>query len=75
MKNRFPEFKQNQLNFTVKFIERSSRPRGGSRAAATPKMERFVTIVNGQKSLTIITKRSILDTVAILDPSLRPLSI
>ena len=44
--------------------------RGGSRTAATSKMERFVIIVNGWKPLTIITKRSILDVVAVLDPSL-----
>ena len=41
--------------------------RGGSRAAATSKMERFVIIVNGLKPLTIITKRSILDVAAVLD--------
>ena len=35
--------------------------------AATSKMERFVIIVNGWKSLTIITKRSILDVAAGLD--------
>ena len=44
--------------------------RGGSRAAATSKMERFVIIVNGWKPLTIITKRSILDVAAALDPPL-----
>ena len=44
---------------------------GGFKAAATSKMERFVIIVNGWKSLTIITKRSILDVAAILDPPLR----
>ena len=44
--------------------------RGGSRAAATSKMERFVIIVNGLKPLTIITKRSILDVAAALDPPL-----
>ena len=44
--------------------------RGGSRAAATSKMERFVIIVNGWKPLTIITKRSILDAAAALDPPL-----
>ena len=38
--------------------------RGGSRIAATSKMERFM------QSLTIITKRSILDVAAVLDPSL-----
>ena len=44
--------------------------RGGSRAAATSKMERFVIIVNGWKPLTIMTKRSILDVPAALDPPL-----
>ena len=46
--------------------------RGGSRAAATSKMECFVIIVNGFQPLTIITKHSILDVAAVLDP---PLSI
>ena len=42
--------------------------RGGSRTAATSKMECFVIIVNGWKPLTIITKRSILDAArSILD--------
>ena len=41
--------------------------RGGSRAAATSKMERFVIIVNGFQPLTIITKRAILDVAAVLD--------
>ena len=44
--------------------------RGGSRAAATSKMERFVITVNGWKPLTIITKHSILDVAAALDPPL-----
>ena len=43
--------------------------RGGSRAAATSKMEHFVIILNGWKLLTI-TKRSILDVAAALDPLL-----
>ena len=42
--------------------------RGGSRTAATSKMECFVIIVNGWKPLTIITKHSILDVAAALDP-------
>ena len=42
--------------------------RDGSRTAAASKMEGFVIIVNGFQSLTIITKRSILDVVAALDP-------
>ena len=44
--------------------------RGGSRTATTSKMERFVITVNGWKPLTIITKRSILDVAAFLDPPL-----
>ena len=44
--------------------------RGGSRTAATSKMERFVIIAIGWKPLTIITKRSILDVTAALDPPL-----
>ena len=47
-------------------------PRGGSRTTSTSKMEHFVIIVNGWKPLTIITKRSILDVAAVLDPSLVP---
>ena len=42
--------------------------RGGSRTAATSKMEHFVIIFNGWKPLTIITKRSILDAAGVLDP-------
>ena len=34
-------------------------------------MERFVIIINGFQPLTIITKRSILDVVAVLDPPLK----
>ena len=37
---------------------------------ATSKMERFLIIVNGWKPLIIITKRSILDVAAALDPPL-----
>ena len=44
--------------------------RGGSRAAATSKMECFVKIVNGFQPLTIITKHSILNVAAALDPPL-----
>ena len=44
--------------------------KGGSRAAATSKMERFVIIVNGFQPLTIITKCCILDLAAALDPPL-----
>ena len=44
--------------------------RGGSRTAATSKMERFVMIVNGFQPLTIVTKHSILVVAATLDPPL-----
>ena len=44
--------------------------RGGSSAAATSKMERFVIIINGLQPLTIITKHSILNVAAALDPPL-----
>ena len=49
--------------------------RGGSRTAATSKMERFVIIVNGYKPLTIMTKCSILDVAAVLDPPLYKASL
>ena len=45
--------------------------RGGSRTAETSKMESFVIIANGFQLLTIITKCSILDVAAVLDPSLK----
>ena len=44
--------------------------RDGSRAAAKPKIERSGIIVNDFQPLTIITKRSILDVSAALDPPL-----
>ena len=44
--------------------------RGGSRTAATSKVELFVIIVNGWKLLTLITKSSTLDAAAVLDPAL-----
>ena len=44
--------------------------RGGSRTAATSKMDSFVIIVHGWKPLTINTECSILEVAAVLDPSL-----
>ena len=41
-----------------------------SRTAATSKMESFMIIFNGWKPLTVITKCSILDVAAALDPLL-----
>ena len=65
------------------YLIREDMFRGGSRVAATSKMECFVVIVNGFQPLTIITKHSIcfqpltiitkhsiLDVAAALDPSL-----
>ena len=49
---------------------RSVVTKGGSRTAATSKVELFVVIVNGFQPLIIITKRSTLDVAAVLDPSL-----
>ena len=60
------------------FAQRSSLPlviRGRSGAPATSKMERFETIVNSWKPLTIISKRSILDVAGALDPPLVILDI
>ena len=45
--------------------------RGGSTTAATSKMDLFVIIVNSFQPLTIITKCSIFDIAAVLDPPLR----
>ena len=52
----------------IGLISLLERFRGGSRDAATSNMERFVIIVNGFQSLTIITKRSIFDVAVSLDP-------
>ena len=41
---------------------------GGSNTTAASKMELFVIIVSGFQQLTIITKSSILDVAAVLDP-------
>ena len=47
------------------------KSRGRSRTAATSKMDHFVIIINGFQPLTIITKSSILDVAAVLDPPLQ----
>ena len=53
------------------FIRVDDIHRGGrSRTAATSKIEIFVIIVNDFQPLTIITKCSILDVAAVLDPPL-----
>ena len=45
--------------------------RGGSRTAATSKMELLVIIVNGFQPLTTITISSILNVASVLDPPLK----
>ena len=54
----------------LKFVY-SRKYKGGSRTAATPKMECFVIIVNDWKLLSIITMSAILDVAAVLDPPLK----
>ena len=53
---------------------RDDKARSGSRTAATSKMELFVITVTSWKPLTIITKCSILDVAAVLDPPLKALT-
>ena len=60
-----------QENCIILTPKKMARNRGGSRTAATSKMERFVIIINGYQPLTITTKRSILDVAAVPDPPLR----
>ena len=57
--------------FGMSAIGRLHWSRDGSRATATYKMECFVIIVTGFDPLTVITKRSILDVAAALDPPLK----
>ena len=54
----------------VKILTKATTTRGGSRTAATSKMERFEIKVNDWKLLTIIRNRSILDVAPVLDPPL-----
>ena len=58
------------LSGTLKVVLLKALTRVRSKPAATAKMEFFVIIVNGWKPLIIITKSSILDVAAALDPSL-----
>ena len=64
-----------RIYFDENLIYSEVQASGGSRTAATSKMERFVIIVNGWKKLTIITKSSILDVAAVLDPPLQAVKI
>ena len=62
-------FFKKKHGFQVRYV---SCPRDGSKTAATSKMQRFVIIINSWKPLAIITKRSIMDVAAALDPPLCP---
>ena len=62
---------QTPLYYFLRFYKNPETLRkGGSRAAATSKMECFVIIVSSFQPLTIITKHSTLDVAAALDPPL-----
>ena len=60
----------NYIIFTIENTKLYVPVRGGSRTAATSKLELFVIIVKGLKPLTIITKSSTLDVATVLDPPL-----
>ena len=60
--------KMNSSDYKNNTIKCNNDQRGGSRTAATSKMELFVIIVNGFQPLTIITKCTILNVTAVLDP-------
>ena len=66
----FPDFIDQKQTKKIWQIWSNFTSRGGSRAGATSNMERFVIIVNDWKPITIITKRSILNVAAALDPPL-----
>ena len=63
--------KRNFFIWNGLIVDRLPGPsRGGSRPAAASKMEPIVIIINVFQWLTIITKCSILDVAAVLDPDL-----
>ena len=70
------EFWWHHINwFNVSYLLHLFMSKGGFRTAATSKMECFVIIVSGWILLTTITKHSILDVAAALDPPLTVLNI
>ena len=71
----FESYEEYIMNYLTQIENETDDARDGSRTAATSKMERFVIIVNGFQPLTIITKRSILDVAAVLDPPLDALDM
>ena len=62
--------KMNSSDYKNNTIKCHNDQRGRSRTAATSKMEAFLIIVNDFQPLTIITKCTILDVAAVLDPPL-----
>ena len=67
------KFQLSKKHFLIKAKFHENALRGGSRTAATSKMERFVIIVNGWKlgAVNFYHKvHSILDFAAVLDPLL-----
>ena len=66
----FKRFQRKRDSYCTWISLRSNDTRGGSRTAATSKMEHIMTIVCGWKPWTIIRKSSILDVAAVLDPPL-----
>ena len=58
------------VSFTYAHMQRRTNARSGSRTAATSKMEHFEIIIKGWKPLTVFSKSSILDAVAVLDAPL-----
>ena len=62
--------KKRCTKYKIKNVYWPIATRGGSRAAATSKMERFVIIIKGFQPLTIITKCSIFDVAVAVDPPL-----
>ena len=54
--NKLPHFKKQSIDHYDELTRANESIRGGSRTAATSKMELFVRIVNGFQPLTIITK-------------------
>ena len=63
------------LKTTFDIWSKAKLSRGGSRTAVASKMKHYMIIVNGFQLLTIITKRSILDVAAALDPPLLILAL
>ena len=66
---------QEDFEICISLPLRITENTGGSKTAASSKMERFAAIVHGFQPLTIITKRSILDVAAVIVHGFQPLTI